>query len=68
MPADERAAMRWPRSLNAPGKGTHHDAGIQDQVIDAGQPLQGRRRRFRAGQIRQIQLLAGDAALCGKPE
>jgi hypothetical protein len=42
---------------------THHDAGVQDEVIDARQPLQRRRSRPHAGEVRQVHLLHADAAL-----
>ena len=48
------------------GRGFHHDAGIEDQVVDARQPLQRSRRRPHAGKIRQVQLLHADAALDGE--
>lgn len=54
------------RGSGSYGKGVHHDAGIQDQVVDARQPLHRRRRRPHAGQVRQIQLLHADAALAGE--
>ena len=42
---------------------THHDARVQNQVVDARQLLQIRRRCSHAGQIGQVQLLRANAAL-----
>jgi hypothetical protein len=45
-------------------RGVYHNACIEDEVVDARQPLQRRRRCPHAGQVRKIQLLHADAALC----